>query len=107
VEKISGLIRLNHGIAGKSGRRKLCVTDWDGDGRLDLLVNSANANFLRQTGARGGQFRFRDEGLLVQENIEGHDVSPTTVDFNGDGVPDFLGGAEDGRFYYLRNPRTK
>jgi hypothetical protein len=29
------------------------------------------------------------------------------VDFNGDGVPDFLGGAEDGRFYYLRNPRTQ
>ena len=46
-------------------------------------------------------------GLLVQQNIEGHDVSPTVVDFNGDGIPDFLGGAEDGHFYYLRNPRTK
>jgi len=43
----------------------------------------------------------------VQQNIEGHDVSPTTVDFNGDSIPDFLGGAEDGRFYYLRNPRTR
>ena len=107
VEKAAGLIRLNQGIAGKSGRRKLCVTDWDGDGQLDLLVNSANANFIRQAAARDGQFFFRDEGLLVQENIEGHDVSPTTVDFNGDGVPDFLGGAEDGRFYYLRNPRPK
>jgi hypothetical protein len=107
VVKTAGAIRLNNGIAGRSGRRKLCVTDWDGDGKLDLLVNSANANFLRQTEARAGQFRFRDDGLLVQENIEGHDVSPTTVDFNGDGVPDFLGGAEDGRFYYLRNPRTK
>jgi hypothetical protein len=107
VVKTAGLIRLNNGIAGRSGRRKLCVTEWDGDGKLDLLVNSANANFLRQTEALAGQFRFRDDGLLVQENIEGHDVSPTTVDFNGDGVPDFLGGAEDGRFYYLRNPRTK
>jgi hypothetical protein len=29
------------------------------------------------------------------------------VDFNGDGIPDFLGGAEDGHFYYLRNPRRK
>lgn len=107
TEHNSGLIRLNSGIAGKSGRRKLCVTDWDGDGRLDFLVNSANANFLRQTTGRDGKFFFRDMGLLVQENIEGHDVSPTTVDFNGDGVPDFLGGAEDGRFYYLRNPRSK
>ena len=102
-----GLMRLNLGIAGKSGRRKLCVTDWDGDGKLDLLANSANANFLRQTGSRNGLLSFRDEGTLAAQNIEGHDVSPTTVDFNGDGVPDFLGGAEDGRFYYLRNPRTK
>ena len=102
-----GQIRLNNGIAGKSGRRKLCITDWDGDGRLDMLANSANANFLRQTDARAGNVFFRDMGTLAQQNIEGHDVSPTTVDFNNDGIPDFLGGAEDGRFYYLRNPRTK
>ncbi len=107
ADKSPGLIRLNHGVAGASGRRKLCVTDWDGDGLLDLFVNSANANFLRQTGARAGQWFFRDLGLLVSENIEGHDVSPTTVDFDGDGLPDFLGGAEDGRFYFLKNPRAK
>jgi hypothetical protein len=101
-----GLIRLNTGVAGGSGRRKLCVTDWDGDGKLDLFVNSANANFLRQTGTRDGRWFFRDAGLLVNENIEGHDVSPATVDFDGDGIPDFLGGAEDGRFYMLRNPRS-
>lgn len=106
-DKSPGTIRLNNGLAGKSGRRKLCVVDWDGDGKLDLFVNSANANFLRQTGARDGKWYFKDMGLLVNENIEGHDVSPTTVDFNGDGLPDFLGGAEDGRFYYLRNPRTR
>jgi hypothetical protein len=102
-----GVIRLNDGIAGRSGRRKLCVVDWDGDGALDILANAANAKFLRQTGARDGKVFFHDLGLLVEQNIEGHDVSPTTVDFNGDGVPDFLGGAEDGRFYYLRNPRSR
>jgi len=37
--------------------------------------------------------------------IVANDVSPATVDFNNDAVPDFLGGAEDGRFYYLRNSR--
>ena len=107
LDRAAGAIRLNNDLAGRSGRRKLCVTDWDGDGRLDILVNSANANFLRQTGARDGTFFFRDEGTLAAQNIEGHDVSPTTVDFNDDGVPDFLGGAEDGRFYYLRNPRSR
>jgi hypothetical protein len=100
-------MRLSKGIAGKSGRRKICVVDWDGDGRLDILLNSANANFLRQTDARDGKCIFKDLGPLVQRNIEGHDVSPTVVDFNADGVPDFVGGAEDGHFYYLKNPRTK
>ncbi|HRJ09000.1 MAG TPA: VCBS repeat-containing protein [Prosthecobacter sp.] len=99
-------LRLNAGIAGKSGRRKLCIMDWDGDGKLDILLNSANANFLRQTGAKDGQWHFADMGLLAAVNIEGHDVSPTTVDFNGDGIPDFLGGAEDGHLYYMRNPKA-
>lgn len=100
-------LRLNARIAGKSGRRKICIVDWDGDGNLDILANAANATFLRQVDARDGKWLFKDLGLLVEQNIEGHDVSPTVVDFNGDKVPDFLGGAEDGRFYYLRNPRTK
>ena len=100
-------LRLNAGSAGKSGRRKLCVVDWDGDGHRDVLLNSANANVLRQTSASDGQWFFRDMGLIAETNIEGHDVSPTVVDFDGDGVPDFLGGAEDGRFYFLKNPRAK
>ncbi len=100
-------MKLAKGPAGQSGRRKLCLVDWDGDGHLDLLLNSVNANFLRQTAARDGSWHFTDEGPLVQENIQGHDVSPTTVDFDGNGIPDFLGGAEDGHLYYLRNPRAR
>jgi len=97
---------LNPIPAGKSGRRKICVTDWNGDGRFDLLLNSANANLLVQVQDRDGGWLFKDEGALSSRNIEGHDVSPTVVDFNHDGVPDFLGGAEDGRFYFLANPRS-
>ncbi len=100
-------LRLSKGTAGKSGRRKICITDWDGDGRLDILLNSSNANFLRQVDARDGKWFFKDMGPLEKQNIEGHDVSPTTVDFDGDGIPDFLGGAEDGHFYTLKNPRSK
>ena len=98
-------LRLSSGLAGKSGRRKICIVDWDGDGKLDLLVNSTSANFLRQVDAHDGKWFFRNMGPLVKENIEGHDVSPTVVDWRGDGIPDFLGGAEDGHFYHLTNPR--
>ncbi|MEI6713883.1 MAG: VCBS repeat-containing protein [Verrucomicrobiota bacterium] len=100
-------LRLTKGIAGKSGRRKICIVDWDGDGHLDILANSSNANFIRQVGTRDGKWLFKSMGPITPQNIEGHDVSPTVVDFNGDGIPDFLGGAEDGHFYYLKNPRTK
>jgi len=99
-------LQLSKGKAGASGRRKLCVVDWDGDGRRDFLVNSSSANFLRQVGFQDGRWLFKDEGPLVRQNIEGHDVSPAVVDFDGDGVPDFVGGAEDGRFYFLKNPRS-
>jgi hypothetical protein len=100
-------LRFNEKRAGGSGRRKIAVVDWDGDGQLDLLINSTNADLYRGLGEQDGKWRFERAGSLAQQNIEGHDVSPTTVDFDGDGVPDFLGGAEDGRFYYLRNPRKR
>lgn len=100
-------LRLNPRPAGGSGRRKLAVVDWDGDGTLDLLVNSANADLYRGLGPRNGVWRFERAGALASQNIEGHDVSPSVVDFNGDGIPDFLGGAEDGRMYFLANPRSR
>jgi hypothetical protein len=107
VDENGSPLRLNPRSGGASGRRKLCVTDWDGDGEFDFLLNSANADFLRQVGHHDGRWFFKNAGHLSNKNIEGHDVSPAIVDFNGDGIPDFVGGAEDGRFYYLRNPRSK
>jgi len=100
-------LHLNQRTAGGSGRRKLSLTDWDGDGTLDILLNSSNADLYRGLGVRLNGWQFQRVGTLAKQNIEGHDVSPTTVDFNGDRIPDFLGGAEDGRFYFLKNPRTR
>ncbi|MBL4883806.1 MAG: VCBS repeat-containing protein [Planctomycetaceae bacterium] len=102
----AGLLQLNQRKAGGSGRRKFCVVDWNGDGKLDILANSINANLLLQTKSADQHWTFRDQGPLLQKNIQGHTTSPTVVDFNGDGIPDFLGGAEDGRFYYEKNPRS-
>jgi predicted neuraminidase len=96
-------LKLARGKAGKSGRRKLCLVDWDGDGRLDLLLDSRNVNWYRNVAQRPGQFVLRDMGPLDSRVLAGHDTSPTTVDFNGDGRPDLLVGAEDGHFYYQRH----
>ncbi|MEX2111983.1 MAG: VCBS repeat-containing protein [Pirellulales bacterium] len=106
VDEAGQPLRLNERRAGGSGRRKLCVADWTGDGRFDLLLNSTNADLLEQVDARDGKWFFRKAGSIAEQNIEGHDVSPTVVDFDGNGIPDYLGGAEDGHFYFLANPRA-
>jgi hypothetical protein len=100
-----GYVRLNSRTAGGSGRRKLCVTDWDGDGRLDVLANSSNAEFWQNIADREGMFKLINRGTLFKRNISSHTTSPTVVDWNGDKVPDLLVGAEDGFLYYGRNPR--
>lgn len=100
-------LRLNAGTAGKSGRRKLCVVDWNRDGKLDLIVNSANANILLNLGERDGVTMFRDLGPVDALKLAGHDTSPTTVDWNNDGPRELLLGAEDGHFYYLDRPPEK
>jgi hypothetical protein len=94
-------LRLNAERAGKSGRRKLCIVDWDGDQRLDLLVNSRNASLWRQTGRRAGIIAFEEQGPLSTLELAGHSTSPTTVDWDGDGIRELLIGAEDGHFYHL------
>ena len=99
-----GLLRLNSNTAGGSGRRKLCFTDWDGDGDLDLLVNSLNISLMENVGTAGGMTSFKDRGTLHARKLAGHTTCPTVVDWNKDGIPDLLAGAEDGRFYYLKNP---
>ncbi len=106
VDEAGQPLRLNERRAGGSGRRKLCVVDWTGDGKFDLLLNSANADLLEQVDHRDGKWIFKKAGSIAERNIEGHDVSPTAVDFDANGIPDFLGGAEDGHFYFLKNPRA-
>ena len=100
-----GYVRLNKKSAGGSGRRKLCVTDWDGDGRLDVLANSPNAELWQNVADREGMYKLINRGTIFKRNISSHTTSPAVVDWNGDGVPDLLVGAEDGFLYYGRNPR--
>lgn len=103
VESSEGLLRLNDGKAGQSGRRKICFADWDADGRLDLIVDSQNAAWFRNTGEIDGNTYFEYMGNIGTTVLEGHTVAPTVVDWNADGRDDILLGAEDGHLYLFEN----
>jgi hypothetical protein len=96
---------LIRGPAGKSGRRKLQVVDWDGDGRLDILFNGENAEFYRNLSQKDGKVSLKNMGAMDTRKISGHTSSPTVVDWDENGIPDLLIGAEDGILYHKTNPR--
>ena len=107
VDESGAPIRLNERRAGGSGRRKLAVVDWDGDGRLDLLGNSENADWYRNLGEHNGKVVLLNTGMMDPRKVSGHTSSPTTIDLNRDKIPELLVGAEDGRLYYRDAPRIK
>ena len=95
---------LNRKSCGSSGRVKLAVVDWDGDGRLDILTNSENATWYRNCKDAGnGRVVLKKIGNLARRNVAGHTSSPAVCDFDGDGKPDLLVGAENGRIYYIKH----
>ncbi len=103
IDEDNNLIQLNKHSAGRSGRYKLDVVDWDGDGRLDLLVNSENATWYRNCEDRDGKIVLKKVGNLAKRNVAGHTSSPTACDFDSDGKPDLVVGAENGRIYFIKH----
>ncbi|MCX6941155.1 MAG: VCBS repeat-containing protein [Verrucomicrobia bacterium] len=101
----SGLLRLNDGVYGRGGRRTFCTVDWDGDGKIDILMNSSpNVNFFRNLGKNAaGQWAFRDEGPVSTHVLAGHATKPTYFAT----TRELLIGAEDGFFYRSKQPAPK
>lgn len=104
--EVSGLLQMNARWAGGSGRRTFTFYDWDGDGELDLLVNSAtNVNVLKGLGQdQDGKWRFKDIGPVHHHLLAAHNTTPTIATWNG--KKHLLIGAEDGLFYYLPVPEN-
>ena len=105
VDQAGKPIHLNSRRAGGSGRRKLHAVDWDGDGDLDLLLNSVNADFFENVEEKDGKFVFVNRGPIGKRKISGHTSSPATCNFFGKEKRDLLVGAEDGLFYLLRRKK--
>ena len=94
-------LQLNPDRAGKSGRRKIHLVDWDSDGDLDLLTNSTNADLYENTGSTDGKVTLQHRGPIGKRKLAGHTSSPATIDLNGNGTLDLLIGAEDGHLYLM------
>ncbi|MDH5603194.1 MAG: VCBS repeat-containing protein [Cyclobacteriaceae bacterium] len=103
VDSLSGPIRLNVDMAGKSGRRKLCLGDWDNDGDIDLLANSLNTSWFENISTTNDKVQLKFHGNFNEQVLAGHSTGPTLVDWDKDGVKDILTGAEDGHFYLFKN----
>lgn len=98
-------LQLNSGIAGRSGRRKIAVVDWNNDGKLDLVVNSRNVTLFENIRQAGDSIFMANRGELSDVKLAGHDTAPTAVDWEKNGIYDIIAGGEDGHFYWIRNPR--
>lgn len=98
-------LRLNSGSAGSSGRRKICMVDWNNDGRIDLLVNSNNVCLFENVREEDDRVYFVNKGNINQTNLAGHDTCPTPVDWDKDGIYDLIVGGEDGHFYWMKNTK--
>lgn len=100
-----GILRLNALEAGQSGRRKICLVDWDKDGCIDLIVDGRFGANLFKGGkmTKDGLYPLTYVGPLSSTRLEGHTTCPTPVDWNKDNIPDLLTGAEDGHFYLIKN----
>lgn len=97
----------NSGKRGGSGRARFRIVDWDGDGRTDILQAAFNARLVKNIRERDGRHIFRYLKKVGVEQLQGHTCCPTTVDFNADGIPDLVIAAEDGYFYYMKNPGSR
>ena len=100
-------LRLNAGRAGRSGRRKLCIVDWDGDGKKPgMLINATNAEYFRNVSDDNQNPVLVNVGGLSDYQLAKHTTSPSVIDLNKDGKPELLLGAEDGYIYHMATRST-
>ncbi len=101
-------ILLNQRTGSSSGRLKIDLDDWDGDGLDDLIVSSKPAvDWFKGQGIRHGMMTLVYMGRIISRTLMGHTDGPVTCDWNHDHIPDLLVGTETGAFWYWQRENIK
>lgn len=84
-----------------------CVTDWDGDGKADILAGAEDGyvSFLQNTSS-GDALQFKNRGRIetTRPNVHaGVLPSPAAHDFTGNGHPDLVVGNSTGELLFYEN----
>ena len=98
-------LHFGEGVAGRAGRGKFDIVDWDNDGDRDLLAYEfdtlRSVGYYQNTGDDSSPVMEYQCDLLVPLGIilAGHSTTPAALDFDQDGIQDLLVGCEDGLIY--------
>src|SRR5262245_53264590 len=72
------------------------AVDWNGDGKLDLIVGNMVGQFYLFEGEGKGRFAAKSKPLMgggQRLQIDGHHGDPFVVDWDGDGDLDIVSGS--------------